>query len=353
VRLRLLAVTIGVIGLAATPAVAHEEFSLHALTVLDRVTPDVPGVEIRVVHLGAPALAVVNRTSRILEVSGVYDEPFLRIGPDGVLANAKSPTTYMSIDPNHDVVPPAANPAARPRWVRFTGEHEWSWFDPRLAYLPDRTEWAVPMKIETTSIRVGGGFEPLEGHGHFITKLDAPRLKDVDLRLIQGPIPAIFARNDGDRMLRVAGAADEPFLRIGPGGVWANLRSPSYYNGGSLAIRRVPSFADATAPPRWAKVSAQPTWGWLEYRAALAPEQQERDVLGPTRRTIHTWTSPMSLGRERVDATGRVIWVPPVPAAHHATSWTPLVAVATSVAALCLLAAASLALRRRRQVEPA
>jgi hypothetical protein len=130
--------------------------------------------------------------------------------------------------------------------------------------------------------------------------------------LIQGPIPAVFVRNDTDETLRVAGREGEPFLRIGPGGVFANLMSPSYYAGGAQRIAPVPRWADPAAPPRWKRVSSQPVWGWLDQRAALPAEMQQRSVLGSERHTVSDWTIPMDLGERPLPLEGTVEWIPPV-----------------------------------------
>jgi hypothetical protein len=296
----------------AAPVGAHEEGSIDALTVLDRVSPHVEGLEIRVVHLGAPALAVDNETGRVVEISGTEGEPFLRIGPDGVFANVESPTVYRSIDPNATEVPAGVDPAAPPEWVRFSREMRWSWFDPRLVHGSSTGDWSIPMTVGATKIGVTGSFEALEGHGHLVTDLATSQVAGLEIRLSQGPVPALYVHNSTARTLSIEGAEGEPFLRIGPAGVHANVRSPSYHAGGALTIRNVPAWASASASPRWKKISDRPVWGWLEYRTAVAPEQQERAGLGPVERVVHTWTIPMSLGGRPVNVRGTVVWKPPV-----------------------------------------
>ena len=43
-------------------------------------------------------LELVNETSTEVVVPGYSDEPYLRIGPDGVWRNANSPATYINLD---------------------------------------------------------------------------------------------------------------------------------------------------------------------------------------------------------------------------------------------------------------
>ena len=312
--------------LLSLPAHAHEEMALHALTVLDAVEPNVPGLEVSVTHMGAPALVVRNRAGRTLSVLDAEGEGFLRIGAEGVRMNVESPLAYRSLNPYNDVVPPDVRSGAPSRWVRVSKEPAWTWFDPRLSF--DRTDsgWTVPMALGGRALVVRGSYESLHGHGHFQSVLDPPEVDGLEIRLVEGPVPALFVRNDTGEQLRVQGQAGEPMLRIGPQGVEANLRSPSYYTSAAQTIAPVPSTADAAAEPRWKKVSAQPLWAWLEYRAAVQPEMQQRDVLGNVQTTVLEWDSPMVLGGSALDVKGRVEWLPPRTAAtvpEDRTNLTP------------------------------
>ena len=327
----------------ATPALAHEEHALHELTVIDSVSPNIEGIDVRVVHLDAPALVVRNDTDEVLTVLGEKGEPLLQIGPEGVRANAESPTTYRSTAPNRDVVPPDVKASARPSWVVFSEQSSWTWFDPRLRFSKGRTSWEVPFMLGGQPIMASGSFETLQGHGHFLTEMESPDIEGLDLRLTQGAIPAVFVRNDTGEVLTVPGDADEPFLQIGPKGVLANLRSPTYYTSGSTAILKVPPIADASAAPRWEKVSDIPVWAWLERRAAVPAELYQREQLGTERRTILEWTSEYTLGGEPLSVTGHVDWVPPsasgVDLQKSDTPWLliALVAIAALAAAAALL----------------
>jgi hypothetical protein len=334
------------VALFAAPASAHDERSLHRLTVLDRVSPRIEGLEVRVVHLGMPALAVRNNSGQVITVLGENGEPFLRIGPRGTFANIASPTTYRSIDPEGDEVPPGIR--KQRGWAKFSNEPEWSWFDPRLASRPDATSWTIEMRTASQSVELSGGFESLHGHGHFVTDADIPEVAGLDLRLVQGPIPAVYVRNDTGETLHVTGREGEAFLRIGPRGVFANIMSPSYYAGGAQRIAPVPRWADPDAPPRWKRVSSQPVWGWLDQRAALPAELQQRSLLGSERRTVTTWTIPMKLGERSLPLEGSVEWIPPVEVeATSAESSTDLVRLALIIVVLGAAVAFVVTSRRR------
>jgi hypothetical protein len=298
--------------LLSVPAGAHEEMALHALTVLDAVEPGVSGLEVRVVHLGGPALVVRNETAGVLTVLDATDRPFLRIESTGVRMNVRSPFAYRSLNPADDVMSPHLGAGSRPRWVEVSGESSWTWFDPRLVYDESGADWVVPMRFGGRDLVARGGFESLHGHGHFRSLLAAPEIAGLEMRLAEGPVPALFVRNETGRVLLVRGRAGEPMLRIGPKGVEANLRSPSYYTSAAQTIARVPRRADVSASPRWKRVSMQPVWAWLEYRAAVDPEMQQRDLLGSDRRTILDWESPMMLAGRPLEVSGTVEWRPPV-----------------------------------------
>lgn len=331
------------------PALAHEEHALHALSVIERVYPSIDGIEIRVVHLDAPALVVTNDTDRVLTVLGEKGENFLQIGADGVRANAESPTTYVSGAPHRDVIPPGVKPNARPRWVTLSEESTWTWFDRRMRVDPNRISWAIPLMLGGQAIVVEGGYESLHGHGHFITQMEPPDIPGLEMRLTQGAIPAVFVRNETGKELVVPGDSGEPMLRIGPDGVFANQKSPTYFTSGATSILEVPESADAGARPRWKRVSDIPVWAWLERRAAVPAELHQRAELGDERRWVLEWTSRYRLGDEVVEVTGHVDWVPPgVPPGHVAVSSRTLLWLWISVAVVVVVATAIFMRRRAR-----
>jgi hypothetical protein len=340
-----------VLAATAGPAGAHDERAISALTVVNSVEPDIQGIEIRVAHLGAPSLVVRNESPHTITVFGTAGEPFLRIGPDGVEANIESPTTYVSLDPNNDKVPAGVDASAPAKWIDLSGEKTWSWFDPRLHFETGDENWQVPMAVAGEALVVDGGFEPLQGHGHFLTRMDVPPIEGLEIRLIEGPIPALFVRNETSETLLVRGAAGEPLLRIGPGGVLANVRSPSYYTAAAQTILEVPPTADPFASPRWRKLSPQPTWAWLEHRAVVPASDQERDALGDEKATVLNWRSPMTLGGRELVLQGHVDWIPPAPMSHApAESPTvPLWLIAVGVGAVGVAAMGA----TRRRAKPA
>ena len=149
-------------------AVAGSDFDGRVVS----VTPEIPGVRVRILQFG-DELELVNRTGSEISVPGYSDEPYLRIGPDGVWRNAHSPATYINLDRyGHVALPDSASPAAEPEWVQVSTEPHYIWHDhrthwmsqrilpPQVAAAPDRShtvfEWTVPMRHGDDPVEVAG-----------------------------------------------------------------------------------------------------------------------------------------------------------------------------------------------------
>ena len=174
---RLLVVLLGVLAvlLGAGPASAHvgggaagSDFDGRVLA----VTPAMPGVSVRVLSFGDD-VELVNRSSTEVAVPGYSDEPYLRIGPDGVWRNARSPATYINLDRYGNVSLPAdADPHAAPDWEQVSTEPSYVWHDhrthwmsqellpPAVAADPTRThrvfDWEIPLSYGSEDVVVAG-----------------------------------------------------------------------------------------------------------------------------------------------------------------------------------------------------
>jgi hypothetical protein len=136
------------------------------------VRPEVPGLSVRILQFG-DALELINRTDREVLVPGYSDEPYLRIGPDGVWRNAHSPATYINLDRfGRTSLPARADAAAEPAWEQVSTEPHYVWHDHRTHWMsenllppavvaaPDRGhtvfEWTVPLSHGGTAVLVAG-----------------------------------------------------------------------------------------------------------------------------------------------------------------------------------------------------
>ncbi len=72
----------------------------------------------------------------------------------------------------------------------------------------------------------------------------------------------------GTETLTVLGYDGEPYLRVGPGGVFRNERSPATFLNRSMTPSSAPPARfDAKAPPEWKRISTGRTARWHDHRA--------------------------------------------------------------------------------------
>jgi hypothetical protein len=127
--------------------------------------------------------------------------------------------------------------------------------------------------------------------GYWESRLTSPAEigPDVAVTLLRGEVPGLYLDNRGEQTVTVYGAAGEPFLRIGPHGVEANVTSPSWLASGRSEAGGADA-ADAAAEPQWQLRSTAPRFSWLEPRAragqwdiALRHGEQALRISGTTR----------------------------------------------------------------------
>ncbi|MET8365762.1 hypothetical protein ABZU53_19585 [Micromonospora sp. NPDC005194] len=160
--------------LTAAPAAAHGADAPDGSDYRTRVTgvtPARPGLTVRVIEAGA-RLELTNRTGRAIEVIGYSGEPYLRIGPDGVYENSRSPATYLNRTLAGDTALPAdADPAAPPSWRRVDDGATVRWHDQRARWqesappdaarvAPEREhrvrDWTIPLRDGADPAQIAG-----------------------------------------------------------------------------------------------------------------------------------------------------------------------------------------------------
>src|SRR5262245_18492794 len=132
-------VALVVLLLAEAPASAHTISGPKPTNYRSRVisiTPEVPGVTARVVDLGSK-IELTNRTDREVTVLGYEDEPYLRIGPNGVFENLHSQATYINRSRQGSSVPVGVDtsPTAKPEWRKISDAHSHRWHDHRIHWM--------------------------------------------------------------------------------------------------------------------------------------------------------------------------------------------------------------------------
>jgi len=122
----------------------------------------------------------------------------------------------------------------------------------------------------------------------------APRVRGLEVRVAPGVAQRLEVRNTSGRTLEVLAMTGEPFLRIGPRGVEANLNSRAWYaSGNATGVVRAPRSAGPPAAPRWRSVSDRPRWGWFAHE--LHP-----DTSGSVPAAVVRAGRPARLGKWRV-----------------------------------------------------
>ena len=92
------------------------------------------------------------------------------------------------------------------------------------------------------------------------------------------------------------GYVGEPYLRVGPGGTFANTQSPATYLDADRygTSTPVPAGIDPSGPPVWRKVSSAPDWIWHDHRTHWMSTSLPPTVAADPghRHRISTWTTP-------------------------------------------------------------
>jgi hypothetical protein len=171
-----------------------------------------------------------------------------------------------------------------------------------------------PRNYETTLLRV------------------SPRVPGVELSVVDLG-DRLSLTNHTDRDVVVLGYDDEPYLRVGPRGVFENRRSPAtYLNTALIPTQRPPKIADSSAPPEWRKVSSGATVTWhdhrVHYMGSEDPPVVQRDP--SSRHLVDRWVVELRAGDRTVRASGELVYVPP-------TSVWPSVAVVVVLALVVVL----------------
>jgi hypothetical protein len=119
--------------------------------------------------------------------------------------------------------------------------------------------------------------------------------------------------NRSGREVMVLGYRLEPYLRVGPGGVFENQRSPSTYtNRFRAAPASIPSEFDPTAAPEWKRIGDGPSAVWHDHRAHWTGPDPPAVKADP--HLVHVvardWQIPLRQGDQTMVVRGAITWVP-------------------------------------------
>ena len=142
----------------------------------------------------------------------------------------------------------------------------------------------------------------------------APNVKGLTVRVVDGD-DAIELRNATGLNVVVPGYENEPYLRfLVNGRVEVNVNSPAkYLNEERYGGVTVPKTASPKATPRWQLIAQGGAYTWHEHRVHWMstnrpPKVEASD--GSKLEKVFDWVVPMSVGGERVKASGTLWWVP-------------------------------------------
>lgn len=134
---------------------------------------------------------------------------------------------------------------------------------------------------------------------------------------IRGNDALLQLDNRSGKEITVEGYSGEPYLRIGPDGVWENRRSPAtYLNQDRFGSTQVPKNVSADSPPEWVKIKNEPQYAWHDHRvhwmSATLPPQVVDDAQSASIK-IFDWSVPFLVDGQRFSVQGTMRWVRPGP----------------------------------------
>ena len=119
--------------------------------------------------------------------------------------------------------------------------------------------------------------------------------------------------NRSPQEVLVLGYRLEPYLRVGPDGVFENQRSPSTYtNRFATAPATIPPEFDPDAEPEWRRIADGPTAVWHDHRAHWTGPDPAAVAANPraVQVVVPQWQIPLRQGSRTMVVRGDVTWVP-------------------------------------------
>jgi hypothetical protein len=150
------------------------------------------------------------------------------------------------------------------------------------------------------------GTAPAAAAGRHDVRMTTPaRLgPGLEIQLLPGRPAGLLLNNTGRESATVLGRHGEACLRIGPDGVAANLRCPTWPEFGRA---HGPLAAKADPGEYWVSVSRTPRYSWIDPRTAA-----DESATGAQR-----WRVPLLVGSRKFMIEGVTEWIPAPPTRKH------------------------------------
>jgi hypothetical protein len=201
----------------------------------------------------------------------------------------------------------------------------------------------VAVVVAVAALLVAGGAAPADAHAvggaqasNYQTRILSiePMVPGLQVEVTDAGA-RLRVRNRTGQQVMVLGYAGEPYLRVGPAGVFENRRSPAtYLNRARINPAPPPPDASADAPPLWRRVGDGDTVTWHDHRAHWMGATDPPQVKAAPHRTqvvVPGWQVQLQVGSQPVRVSGDLRWVPgpsPWPWLATAIAWLLLVLVA-------------------------
>lgn len=139
-----------------------------------------------------------------------------------------------------------------------------------------------------------------------------PDIDGLEWRVLNGD-EYLQLRNTSAQEVSIPGYTGEPYLRIGPDGVFRNRNSQAtYLNEDRFAQTSIPPDIDPDGQPQWEQVSTGSTYAWHDHRIHWMAQTDPPAVAADpsTQQLVNSWTVPLVLDGETFEVTGDLVWVP-------------------------------------------
>ncbi len=181
-----------------------------------------------------------------------------------------------------------------------------------------RARLAAAVLAAAAGFAGGGGTQAAQAHGEYtptiVTLLDGvkPSVPGLRARVIRDQAAQLDVVNDTGRELSVLAESGDPFLKIGPRGVFANVNSATWYRSGNPdGVSNPPKDARIGGPPRFVRVSRKHSWRWFDHRMHPGTVRVGKSTLrDQSRARLDDWTVAARLGTQGLKFAGHVEYRP-------------------------------------------